>query len=566
MRAAAESAEPFDGASTPEYRTRLFGWGAIAIAAAVAYANSFRVPFVFDGTNYLLENPAIREIPPLDRFFESHPLWTMAQTRPVTYLTFALNYRFGDYEPFGWHATNLAIHVVAAWALYGVARRALRSPKLGGRYADAAERLALVAAVVWVVHPLNTQSVTYLYQRLESLMGMFFLLTLYGTARYVESARFGWAAFAIVACWLGMGTKEAMITAPLVAVWYDRVFVADSWRELLRRRGLFYLLLGASWAWLAWLMNRTMPDYAKAGILDYGRVTPLEYGLSQAGVVLHYLRLVVWPWPLNIDYAWPITHDWRGAVPQLIGIGLVLAVALYAVLRRPAVGFLAGSVFLILAPTSSIAPIIDLCFEHRMYVPLAPAAASVVVAGYEAFGAIGRRRGWSSESVSTWRVAATWIVVAVLITLTLRRNFDYRSHTSLWGDVCGKSSNNPRANYNYGVFLQREATKPGDPVVDEAIAQYYLTLTLDPDYADAHLNLGNLYVWRGRDDEAEPHFQEYLRYRPDDAQTLHAMAELKHRKRQPESARSYLDRLLAVDPTHADGRKLKKVLEAEEER
>lgn len=540
-----------------ERRARKFGPLLIAACGLLAYADSFTAPFVFDGDNYLKQNKAIQTIWPLDQ------LWNFAQTRPVGYFSFALNYQLGrllfdnGYELASWHATNLAIHVAAACALFGIARRTLQSPRLAGTFGPSAARVALAIAVVWVVHPLNTQSVTYLYQRLESLMGMFYLLTLYCFIRYTESYRLAWSAASVACCLLATETKEVAVTAPLMIVWYDSVFVARDVRELLRRRGWLHTLLFASLAFplvMMWWMAGTH-KYQSAGILDTSRVTVLQYVRTQPEVVLHYLRLAYVPWPLNIDYSWKIRSDWN--YPALLLCGGLVALTAWAAYKRPALGFLGGWWFVILAPTSSIAPIIDMAFEHRTYLSLIAPIALAVGGAYWGIGKLTTRCGGDDVTVGDVRAALLLVVVALLTTMTLLRNYDYRSEVSIWRDVVEKSPHNSRAQYNYGVYLQLAAP----PQLDDAIRQYHRTLELDPAYADAHLNLGNLAVYRADWPTAKEHFERLLELHFDDKlphyrAALYGIAQADEQLGDELGARVAVERLLEVDPEHADGKAL----------
>lgn len=497
-----------------ERRARRFGPLAIAACGLLAYANSFHAPFVFDGDNYLKANKAIRTLWPPDELLK------FAQTRPVGYLSFALNYRLGEllwddgYRLWSWHATNLAVHIAAACALFGIARRAFASPRLAERFGPSAARLGLAVALLWVVHPLGTQSVTYLYQRLESLMGLFYLTSLYAFVRYAVSSQIGWAAAAIVACLAATTTKEVAVTLPLMTLWYDRVFVAVDWGELLRRRGVFHLLMFSCLLAPAVMMLPMIDDrtYQNAGILDTERVAVAEYARTQPEIVLHYLRLCFVPVGLNIDYAWKIAEQWN--IPATLGIGLLLTATLVALFRRPALGFLGGWWFVILAPTSSIAPIIDLAFEHRTYLPLIAPIALVVCLVHVAVGRLVARFGAEPETAATCRASLLVVAVALLTMLTLLRNDDYRSEAALWGDVAQKAPHNPRAHYNHGVYLQIAGS---EAEIDAAIAEYHETLRLDPRYADAYLNLGNLAAWRKQWPDAERYYARLLELRPGDA-------------------------------------------------
>ena len=568
--------------SISESRARSFGWIAIIVGVLIAYANSFQAPFVFDGANYLYEPDTVRDISSFDKILK---LLDKGQTRALAYLTFGIDYRIYKYDERGWHTTNTAIHICAALALYGIARHAFRSWRARPYFEGVEERAALIVALVWAVHPLNTQSVTYLYQRQESLMGMFYLLTLYSLTKVADAqsaGRFGfyWAALSVLACTAGMASKEVMITAPLVVLWYDRVFCARSWGELVRRRGFYYLALSATWGMLYWLMSRTWGDYASAGILDSGRVTPMEYALTQPGVIARYIRLALLPYGLNIDYAWPKAATWplpdaSGAITWLPSdvhwpavtrgfavVGGLVMLTFLAMFRAPALGFLGGAFFLILAPTSSVAPIIDYCFEHRMYLPLAPLLALVVVGVWQGWRAMAARRPFSPAIVSAVAEATAWLAVATLIALTLMRNYDYRSATALWGDAARKAPQNPRAQYNYGVYLQI------DGEIDHAIEQYHRCVALDPNYTDAYLNLGRLAVHRGKAEEAEQYFLDLLEKTQElegyhqHAEATYSLAKLRFDAQDPGTARYHLDRLFLYRPEHEEGRKLAVEVEA----
>ena len=298
-------------------------------------------------------------------------------------------------------------------------------------------------------------------------MGMFYLLTMYTFLRYTETKRYRWAATSLVCCVLGTTTKEVAVTAPLMVLWYDRVFVAPSWSELVRRRGVFHLLLWTTLLLPAALILRTANNnaYQNAGILDVSRVTPQEYAVTQLAAVQLYLRLSVLPWPLNIDHSmmpaarWPIgswTPEWINwpvvAGPAVV-VGGLLLLTIYATWKWPAWGYIGGWWFVLLAPTSSIAPIVDMVFEHRTYLALLAPLTAYVLLGRAAIAWCGRRVGWRPATISACCGAAAIIIVAMLTVVTLRRNEDYRTAERLWRDVVRQVPSSPRAHYNHGVLL-----------------------------------------------------------------------------------------------------------------
>ncbi len=498
---------------TPQSRwSAVIAVGILVASGMLAYADSFSAPFVFD-TLSITQNPAIYTLWPL-----TSNIW-----RPVGWWSFAINYAIGGTNVWGYHATNLAIHLAAALTLFGIVLRSLSHGRLVARFGPAGWGLALVVALLWLVHPLQTQSVTYIFQRFESLMGLFFLLTLYSFIRAQDSSRStAWYVSAVACCLLAVMTKEVAVAAPLLVLWYDRTFVAASWREIFHRRWALYAGLGGTLVVLAAIIRSQADKLPTAGLLVVKGVTPLQYAVSQPGVIAHYLRLSLWPAGLCLDYAWPVADTAAKIVPPLVLIAALLALTVWSIFRWPAWSFLGAWFFLILAPTSSIVPIVDLAFEHRMYLPLAAVLTGVVIGGYLFSGWLLARR---------WPVAGRRPFVLALIgyglmgaismtmgCLTVRRNLDYRSAITIWSDSVRKSPKNARAYVNLGVALAEQGQ------VDEAAVHYRKALEIRPDYADAYYNLGVNLDKRGQVDEAIAHYRKALELRPDFATAQNNLA------------------------------------------
>ena len=171
-------------------KTRMLSPLLVMVAGLLAYHNSFTSPFIYDDELSILTNPTIRHLWPIWQVLSPpHRGGFTVEGRPIINLSLAINYALGGYDVWGYHALNLTIHVLAGLTLYGVVRRTLHRPRLRERFGATANGLALATAVLWTVHPLQTASVTYIIQRAESLMGLFYLLTLYGFIRGVESQR-----------------------------------------------------------------------------------------------------------------------------------------------------------------------------------------------------------------------------------------------------------------------------------------------------------------------------------------------------------------------------------------
>src|SRR5215469_3205386 len=265
----------------------------IPAATVLAYANSFSGPLIFDDFTWIETNPHIRHLWPLWNALQS-PQGAPGTGRPVVCLTLALNYAVSGLAPWSYHVANLAIHVSAALALFGIVRRTLQRPRLRDRFGTQANGLAAAVAVCWAIHPLQTESVTYIIQRMESLMGLFLLLTLYCVIRGHDSPRRSeWYATAVVCCAMGMGSKEGMVIAPIIVLLYDRIFLANSWAEVWKERSALYAGLAATWLIL---ISLVIVNQARGGgLMGNPAVSWWRYAQNQFGAMAQYLRLTFWP-------------------------------------------------------------------------------------------------------------------------------------------------------------------------------------------------------------------------------------------------------------------------------
>ena len=472
-------------------RARFEVWLAIAAicaAALVAYHNSFYGPFVFDDASSITTNPTIRRLWPLTAPLTPPTTNVTAQGRPLLNLSLALNYALGGTSVTGYHVFNLIIHACAGLALFGIVRRTL--------IRDAgATWLALGVAVLWTVHPLQTESVTYIIQRAESLMGLFYLLTFYCFVRGVaERGRgAGWLALAVLACAAGMATKEVMATAPLMVLFFDRTFVATSFRAAWRQRRGFYVGLASTWLLLGWLVAQTGGN--RGGSVGFGvDVAWWDYWLTQFKAIAHYLRLAVWPHPLVFEYGsfW-ITGAGEIALEALVVLAL-LGVTIVGLWRRAAWGFLGAWFFGILAPTSLAPGTTQMIVEHRVYLSLA-AVSVVVVVG---LGSVRRKSSWLGL-----------VAAAALALLTIDRNDDYRSDVALWRETIAQRPANPLAHYMLAGAWERV----GEPA--RAAASYEEALRLKPDFSVGHEHFGELLLRLSRRAEAIAHFEAALRLQPE---------------------------------------------------
>jgi tetratricopeptide (TPR) repeat protein len=519
------------------------GAGVIVAAGLAVFANSFSVPFIFDDPLSIVDNPSIRQLWPPGSALSPPCDNRTVTSRPLLNFSLAINYRLGGLEVWGYHAANVAIHLINGLLLLGILRRTFQSPVLRERFGEAAWGLALAIAAIWTIHPLQTEAVTYVIQRAESLAGLFYLLTLYSVIRGSQSSRRAWwYVFAVGACFLGVGCKEIVSTAPIVVLLYDRTFLEDSFRKVLRRRWGLYAGFCVCWGFQLLLLARTGVTTLTE---EVGSIGMWAYARSQPGVILHYLWLSFWPHPLCLDYEWPVASTVGAILPAMLVVGGLAAATVWGLTRGRGWAFLGVWFFLILSPTSSIMPLPQLAFEHRMYLPLAAVLALAVAGGYLAVQRV-VSRGWISRRAG---VAGGMSLVAtaavVLGFLTVHRNQVYHSKRSIWEDTIAKSPHNSRAHSNLGVVLTVEgeiqesiehfrtaircdpkhmiaynnlglALTHADRWL-EAIEQYHRAIDLKPNYAEAHMNLGLALEHVGRLEESVKEHQEAIRLNPQSA-------------------------------------------------
>jgi tetratricopeptide (TPR) repeat protein len=535
-------------ASSADLLARFGGWlaaGVLVVAGVTAYANSFRGEFVYDDMDSIVENPYIRTLWPLSEAM-SLPLSDGGETvarRPLLSFSFALNRCLLGAEPWGFHLVNLGIHIASALLLFGIVRRTLGLERYRSRWGDKATALALAIALLWEVHPLQTESVTYIVQRAESLMGMLYLATLYCSLRGFTSGRRTayWYAAAVSACAAGMGVKEVMVTAPLMVFLYDGTFVSASYRDAWRRRWKFYAALAATWSVL--LLSQAL-NWQAAGE-DFTDRSPLAYALTQPGVILYYLRLSFWPSPLVMDYNWPTAEGFLEIVPAACVVALLLGATAWGLYRRRWYGLVGAWFFLILAPSSSIVALNQNLEEHRMYLSLAAVVLLTVVAGawlLQRLPAV-----WRSPLARQAAGAAVLALAAGLTAQTVNRNDDYRTQVALWQQNIEDRPTSTVAHLSLGLNLFREGK------VDEAIAQYRAGLAHNPKHSPTWCALGNAYASRGEFHESVAYYRQSLKADSDWHAPHLGLANALAMEHRWEEATSHYLRAVSIDPASWDG-------------
>jgi len=549
----------------------------LALVGAAIYANSLGGTFLLDDEPAIVQNPSIRQLWPPWQALQAPPD-APGSGRPIVSLSLAINYALGGLAVRGYHLFNVAVHLLAALALYGCARRTLALPDLRQRF-PGPDALGFAIALLWLVHPLQTEPVNYITQRSESLMGLFLLLTFLLFVRSVtDRPGVRWQVATVLACVAGMACKETMVVAPVLVLLYDRAFVAGTFVDALRARKGLYLGLAATWAFLG-LLIATGPDYHAMAMGFKMELGPLDYALAQPGILVAYARRVIWPYPLVVDYGQVQPVGLGDLLLASTLVGALLAAAVVALVRSRRLGFLGAWFFLILAPTSSIVPIsAEVGAERRMYLPLIAPIVLFVLGSFLAF------RRWTSRHPDrpTWATPQTLaLLLAVgvalpLAVLTVRRNQDYRDPETIWRTVV-EARPGWRAHNNLGTELLRQqrtgeaveqfqrATELGPYLPqtwsnlgsalqelgrpEEALEAHREALALDPDRSQTHNNLAICYGSLGRTEEALQQFREALRLDPTNATAHFNLAILLHSSGNRSAAVEQYDAALSLDPS-----------------
>jgi tetratricopeptide (TPR) repeat protein len=503
-------------------RVPRWAWGALIATfalTALAYAPAVAGPFFFDDQPAIVKNASIRDAwPPFPAFHPPHD--TPVSGRPVVNYSFALNNALADGLGFdrasaaagGWRAasfrlTNLAIHFGCAVLLFALIRRTMATPRVRTwSGADGAgDSVALAVSALWMVHPIQSEVVNYVTQRTESLMAICLLTTLHAAARAWDAgasgARARWMTASVGACLVGMGTKEVMVVAPLLVLLYDRAFHADRWRDL-RSRFPLYVGLLATTGWMAYLQASD----PRAGTVGFSHGIPwYRYLYSQAWAIGHYLQLSTVPVGLVSDYGDAPVRGWRG-VPGLLVVGTLGALTLTAWRRSARWGWAAFAgawFFLILAPSSSVVPIVtEIAAERRFYLPLAAVLLVIVIAGEQArqrFGVSGRQAA-----------AALAGVIAILAGTTFSRSRVYADPETLWRDAIAKVPTNPRA----WEYLAMVIWDKGESRRAETDSLLRIAIAIDSTHYTAYANRAEVAIAEGRRDDARALLEQALRIEP----------------------------------------------------
>ncbi len=517
---------------------RWSGWLVAAVVVAV-YSNSFAGVFLMDDGIRILENPALNSL------FTA----ICGTTRPLVGLTLWFNRALGGHLA-DFHLFNLVVHVTATLLLFGVVRRTCR---LGGVSVAQSYVIAAVGSAGWGVHPILTQSVTYIIQRAESMMGMFLLLTLYCFVRAVpSSSQKRWLAASVFACALGMLSKPVMVVAPLMVLLFDWQFCCVQYPF---RRWRYYAALLATAGISIALMLFPNESSSTVGV-GVGLLSPWRYLLTQSAVIIHYLWLLVWPRDLCFDYAWPSAPRLLSVWWQALLLIALIVLAFVGTRKRNLAAFGLATFFLLLLPTSSIIPVADAAVEHRLYLPLVGMIVCTGTLLYRLMSPL--RRG-----IALYAMIAVVTVVA-LGARTYDRNADYHRVERMARDTVRLRPDNFRARSALVLaLLDAQQYEAGELEARELVARLERGMTLGGVYAETGgmnaygyypvglTQLGRSLLFLGKPVDALVAFNRALDVRPEHKEAWLGKALALHESGRSAQALDAIADALKLDPRYA---------------
>jgi protein O-mannosyl-transferase len=572
----------------------------LALAVTLAYFRTFHVPFVFDDFHSIVDNPRIK-----DYLFFISPQAISLQ-RPLADLTFALNYHTGGLSLFGFHLVNTLIHIINSFLVYVIAffvftrLTGYKTASSGKGNADQARILIILAALgtafFFALHPLQTQAVTYIAQRYTSLCAFFSLLCVWffiRTRLRIERARprpgTGWfdpVTVLLMTCALVFSlaaflSKQNAVMLPGLIILFEVILFKDdryNWKKIaLAVIPVIFLFT----LFILYSAGALKGDFSLGALLDDVRARTMEtrdvsrwtYLITQISVLVLYMRMTVLPFGQNIDHMRPFS-DSLFNVPTLLSLGIILVVMAAAVVlfkKRPIIALAAGWFFIALSVESSVIPIRDAMFEHRMYLPMLGPA---LIFGYLVYVFAER------VSKKTLVLVPVGFLIIALGVTTILRNEVWRDPVKLWSDSTRKNPNNYRAWTNLGqallaenklVLAQKSLAKSlelrkNNPQAlgnlgialarqgkfNEALPYLKTALELMPKSFDFHYNLGVTYGVSGKYAQAVEHYQKALELRPDHLRSLMNLGVEYGRLNRLDQAAETFSKALELSPNNPD--------------
>ncbi len=512
-----------------------------------AYIPSFHVAFCYDDNGYILEDVHIRMADFSFAGLKNAALHGLPHHRPLSNITFALNYYFGGYDPFGYHVVNFIIHLLSWLILFRLFYLTLNLVAGFPFNRAKVERNiflpALLAASLWALHPVNTQAVTYIVQRMTSLAAFFYFLSMlcYVEARISLILSNGYNfkscslfVLSIICGACALMAKENAAMLPIMVVLYEWIFFHESDSAWLKEK--LPMIIGA--LLIVSLIGLYYLNFDPMGWLSsqYGRrpFTMPQRVMTEWRVVVYYLSLVFlpFPWRLNLDHDYPLSYSLFHPPTTILSAAALILLFCWAVymLRRDRLASFAIFWFLgNLAIESSFIGI-EIIYEHRIYLPCAFLIFASVV--------------WVGKSIPSRRIALVAGICLLLLFAagTHSRNSLWADPVAFWRDVAAKAPRKMRPQNDLGVALYDAGR------LDEAIIAYKKAIDLDPGNAEAWNNLGNALSDLGRMTEAIRSYRKAISLSPRYVKPMANLGDALIKEKRYDEAIEVLDRAISLDP------------------
>jgi len=508
------------------------------VVVFLIYSNTFINPFVFDDTQNIYNNPHIRLTKITFDSIKRAGFESPASNRPVANISFSLNYYFHQYNVFGYHLVNMLIHIAAGILLYFFIKITLETIDPLTSFNRSQKWIPFFTVLVWLVHPIQTQSVTYIVQRMNSLAAMFYVLTLllYIKFRLAEKIWEKWAFIGgcIFSGILAVGSKETAVTLPFFIFLYEWYFFQDlSWTWLKRHLHYFVGVL-ILLSFFSYLYLGKHPIESLLSGYAYREFTLGQRVMTEFRVVIFYISLLLFPHPsrLNFNHDFSLSLSLVNPVGTLFSIGLIAGLFVLAVYLAKRDSLTSFCIFWFLGNLIVESSVIglEIIFEHRTYLPSMLMSLLLVqlVCRY-------MHRRWL-------RLVILCAVVIILSIWTYQRNIVWQNNTNLWSDVVSKAPHNYRAHNNLGNALYKQGRTAG------AIEHYLQALRIKPDYVNAHYNLGNALYKQGRTAEAIEYYLQALRIKPDFEEAHYNLGNALYKQGRTAEAIEYYLQALRIKP------------------
>jgi tetratricopeptide (TPR) repeat protein len=528
----------------------------VALAAILAYSNTLDVPFHFDDKPNIVNNPVTKDLKYFIEPSEARGLdeYSALMARYVGYLSFALNYKTHGLEVRGYHIANLAIHIINGLFVYLLVLLTFRTPKLeGSSLNDGSTLIALVAALFFVSHPVQTQAVTYIMQRFTSMATMFYLgsMVFYVRCRLSGGGggRYLLFGMSIVLAVLAMKTKEFAVSLPAIVVLYEFLF----FNGRIGRRVLYV----APFLFALMIIPLTLSGLegpARELVIDMddsvaaGEISHLGYLLTETGGAVTYLKLLILPIGQNFDYNFPLLQSFSEP-PVYMSVLLMLALlgfGIYLLYKSRnsdnAIRVIAFGIFWFLITLLVGSAMVSnyAISEHRAYLPSIGFFMGLAAFSFMMISGIGRM------GVRRALIFALVLVTLVLCSAAYARNSVWRSDMSLWEDVIRKTPRNARAHFMLGnIYMSRGLS-------NRAIQHYQNAIVYKPDFVAAYYNLGNIFRAKGLIEMATHHYESAVWLRPDHAEAHYELGSIFSSREETKKAIEHFRAATKFNPDNAE--------------